>query len=488
MQPQTVEEVLANGQRYLGAGDLHNAEGHFRAVLERYPQHPDALHLLGVVTYQAGDAERALEMISRSLELAPDRLYFWLNFSEISRASGRTDAAIRGFKKAIELSPNFAGAWYGLGQAHERAGDFPDAIAAYRRSMELDANDPCPQLNLGVLIEREGQYDEARRLFERALELRPDYPHAHVALGLSMMRRGELERAWPHYEWRWRHPHFRGAGLDQEHPVWDGAHLNGKTIVVRNEQGLGDVLQFVRYLPMISARGGQLVLEAQPPLESLLRQNPSFGSIVAIGDALPIYDIQVGLLSLPGIFKTDMSNIPATVPYIEVDPLVVRRWRQRLGEPAGLRVGLVWAGNPRFPGDKRRSITLESFAPLLKIPAVAFYSLQVGSAGEQAKAPPAGANLTDLGPDLRDFTDTAAVLLQLDLLIAVDTSVVHLAGALARPVWTLIPYVPDWRWFMDREDSPWYPTMRLFRQRRLDDWSDPIERVTSALCQLVAAR
>ncbi len=265
-------------------------------------------------------------------------------------------------------------------------------------------------------------------------------------------------------------------------PRWDGQDLHGRTILLLYEQGLGDAIQFVRYAPLVSQRGGRAVIQCQGELVRLLRSNPDLGKVIPLGATPPPFDVQCPLVSLPFVFRTDLRTIPASVPYLHPEPGLIDSWRQQLAlSSAGLNIGLAWAGNPLFREDRTRSIELRQLVPLGAVPGVSFYSFQKSSAADQAISPPPPMKLTPLGPELHDFADTAAALSLMDLVITTDTSIAHLAGALARPVWVMLQFVPDWRWLLDRNDTPWYPTMRLFRQTSLGDWPDVIDRVAKSL-------
>jgi hypothetical protein len=263
---------------------------------------------------------------------------------------------------------------------------------------------------------------------------------------------------------------------------WDGGQLAGRTILLHAEQGFGDTLQFIRYLPLVQERGRQIVLECQPELRRLLQSNMPDMSIVSRGHALPPFDVQCPLMSLPRIFATDLTNIPPSVPHLEANADDIAVWRNRLAEhTAPAKVGLVWAGNPDHANDRNRSVELASLAPLAEVPGVRFFSLQKGEAVSETNKLTTNMDLTDTAAELMDFADTAALIANLDLIITVDTAVAHLAGAMGRPVWTLLPFVPDWRWLLNREDSPWYPTMRLFRQPTIGDWEAVFRRVAEEL-------
>jgi ADP-heptose:LPS heptosyltransferase len=266
-------------------------------------------------------------------------------------------------------------------------------------------------------------------------------------------------------------------------PQWDGSDLRGKTILLHNEQGLGDAIQFIRYLPMIAARGGRIILACDPVLMRLFQQLPSIAQFIPLGGVLPHLDVHCAVTTLPLVFKTDLDSIPAVLP-LRADPKLAEAWKQKMSSDRSIRkIGLVWSGSPRHPNDRQRSVQLSQLAPLTTVKGASFYSLQMGEAVKQISA--TGISLHDFTSEIKDFADTAALIENLDLVISVDTSVAHLAGTMQKKVWLLLPYTPDWRWLLERADSSWYPTMRLFRQTSLNDWQDPISRMTQALAEWV---
>ncbi len=312
--------------------------------------------------------------------------------------------------------------------------------------------------------------------YQRAIELRESYAEARHALAMVYLQQGHFEQGWSDYEYRWK---LAASPRPYQHrqPQWRGESLEGKTILLYTEQGLGDTLQFARYIPMVAKQAGRVYLVCQPALERLFLQWPSVHLLTDLYERLPAYDLHCAVTSLPLAFGTRLDSIPAQVPYLLPDPALAERWSRRLGATGRLRVGLAWAGNPLHQNDRQRSIALSRLAPPLAQLAdrVAFYSLQKGDAAGKGREVPE-LNLVDLDTELNDFTDTAAAISCLDLVISVDTAVAHLAGALGVRVWTLLAFASDWRWLLDRTDSPWYPTMRLFRQRTAGDWEEPLRR------------
>ena len=326
----------------------------------------------------------------------------------------------------------------------------------------------------------QGKLDEAVACYHRALELKPDYADAHLNLSLSSLLTGDFRRGWPEYQWRWKTKRWQQR--DRPQPLWDGQPLQGRTILLHAEQGLGDTIQFIRYAPLVKQAGATVLVECQQPLVRLLAGCRGVDALIGRGDDLPPYDVQAPLLSLPGIFRTSLQTIPVDVPYLFADPGLIAHWRGELGPIAGARIGIAWRGNPEHRNDRTRSLSLRCFESLAGLPGIRLLSLQKGAGAEQLQEARDHFPVTDLGSRLEDFMDTAAVLANLDLVIACDTAVAHLAGALGAAVWVALPFVPDWRWLLDRSDSPWYPTMRLFRQRTPGDWAGVFQEIKAELC------
>jgi hypothetical protein len=313
--------------------------------------------------------------------------------------------------------------------------------------------------------------------FEKAITLRADYALAHWNLGLILLSLGDFQRGWAEYEWRWRRPEY--ARHDHfKRPRWDGTQLGRRRILLHTEQGFGDVIQFIRFVPKVVERGGKVILACHSELRRLLSKIEGVQQWIDPGETLPEFDVHCPLMSLPKVFGTTVQTVPGQAPYLAAGAELAERWRERVEGLPGRKVGLAWAGRPGHGNDRNRSIRLNQLEKLGIVAGVSFVSLQKGEAARQQTP---GLTITDWTADLNDFADTAALIANLDLVIAVDTAVAHLAGALGKPVWVLLPFVPDWRWMLDREDSPWYPTMRLFRQPAIGDWETPISRIVEAL-------
>jgi tetratricopeptide (TPR) repeat protein len=374
---------------------------------------------------------------------------------------GKTDEAAADLREILRRSPGHAEALHGAGAVAWRTGNFPKAEALFRKALASYSRQPHAR---GSLVAK-----------------------AHYNLGLLLLAQGKFREGWDHIKWRIEFANAYFMEKIPTKPLWDGSDARNRNLLLQAEGGFGDTLQFVRYAKILARKNPSLMLLCHPPLARLFRISGGLGRVIPEGALLPSFDIYCPLFSLPGIFSTTLTNIPANIPYLKARPSEVKSWRKIFSSP-GMNVGLVWAGNPRAQIDLKRSMTLRELAPLLDLKGVNFFSLQVGRVAVQRSQPDYSVRITDLSPFIRDFADTAAILCALDLLISVDTAAAHLAGALGRPVWVMLPRVADWRWLLAREDSPWYPTMKLFRQTRFDDWSHVVERIKRELRQLIKKR
>jgi tetratricopeptide (TPR) repeat protein len=506
-------DALMLADRYRGEGRLMEAEALCRRVLEANPKVAQAEHLLGVIAHQNGKLGEAIEHVRRAAKLAPQVALFHANLGEMLRLSGRPKLAADEARRALEIEPAMASALSNLGvalyelenyeesasahrkaiaakpdfaEAHSNLGNalhalkrFDEAIVTYRRAIELKPDFADAWANLGTSLHHGGEFDEGIASLRRAVALSPEHANARSGLGILLLMRGDLAEGWDEYEWRLRSSERKGPRFPEK--PWQGENLAGKHIYVQAEQGFGDTLQFARYIPMLAARGARVSFRVHQELTGLLRE--SLPGINLIGDRgeLPPYDCDAVLLSLPRLFKTRLETIPAKVPYLRPPAPALARWTARLSALQGLKVGLVWAGNPKHTNDMRRSLELAMLAPVLSVPGTSFVSLQVGPRAGDLKKARNRPRIEDLSQSLTDFTESAAAIAALDLVITVDTSVAHLAGGLGKPVWVLLPWVTDWRWMIEREDNPWYPTMRLFRQTRGENWDRNIARMVKDL-------
>ena len=483
--PQSAKAHLRLGTALERLGDWEAAAVSYGRALVLQPDSPDIYGSLGRLKCRQGAFGEAVESCRRALVLAPHRheIYNLLGYALVN--VGDYGAAVEVYRRALALKPGSAYAVFGLGYLFERRGDLDSAAESYRLVLKLDSRLVDAHLHLGIIHFLQGDLGKAVECFERVRELAPDCTEARTFLGHIHLLQGNFSLGWSEHEYRWSTPHFLRDRRKLLQPLWRGEPLEGSRILLHAEQGLGDTLQFVRYVPLVAARGGNVVLEVQPRLHRLLALTPGAGDVIRRGEAPPEVDWQCPLLSLPLAFATNANSIPAQIPYVHPDPAHVAAWGRRL-RGNSLRIGLVWGGSPTFPHERWRSIPLEQLAPLTNLEGTTFYSLQMGASASQVKQLGARVRIIDLQNEQRDFADTAAIVANLGLVISIDTSVAHLAGAMGKPVWVLLHKSPDWRWLLEREDSPWYPTARLFRQSTLGNWQDVVARIERELRELVA--
>jgi tetratricopeptide (TPR) repeat protein len=501
------EDALASYDRALALrpdfAEAHSNRGDVLSKLERFtealascdnalalrPNYAEALSNRGNALLKLKRFGEALASYDRALALQPDYGDAHSNRGNVLRELNRFDEALASYDRAINLQPGFATAHCNRGSVLENLNRFEEAIESYDRAIELQPDFATVYSNRGNTLRELMRFDEALASFDRALAIQPDFADAHYNEAVCRLLLGDLERGWEKNEWRWKTEQLRDGEQTFAQPLWLGSDdIAGKSILLHAEQGLGDTIQFCRYVPLIAARGAQIILGVQKPLRELMTTLAGGARIVAVGDPLPDFDLHCPLLSLPLAFATRLDTIPAVVPYLAAPEDKIEAWRSRLGEHGRLRVGLVWAGNPRkqLPNanriDVQRSMAFDRLAPLLEVKECEFYSLQKGDdAVRQLRDSALQQEVIDWTEDLHDFSDTAALIENLDLVISVDTSVAHLAGALGKPFWLLNRYNTCWRWLLDRDDSPWYPAARLFRQDAARDWDSVIGRVQAAL-------
>jgi tetratricopeptide (TPR) repeat protein len=536
---------IENARALHAQGRLDEAEMVYSAILAEHPTQFDALNLLGLVRHQQGRAIEALQLIAAAVKLKPDSADALSNLGLAFDALQQHQNALASFEHALAVDHHHANALNNRGLTLATLGRKAEALASWDQALAADPAHLQARHNRGNALYNLKRHKEALSDYERVLAVQPDNldvlnnrggalaelglldeafasydrasivgpqvpevlinkghvladrhqfaealkcyaaaaqvgrrPEAEWCASLVRLRLGQFAQGWRDYEWRWHQASWEIRRRNFAVPLWLGNEpIAGKTILLHAEQGFGDTLQFVRYLKSVADLGATVLLEVQPPLEPLLAGIVGSTRVLAHGEALPPFELHCPLMSLP----LALGTIPAEVPYVHAPEERVARWRARLGERRSPRVGFVWAGSATHKNNHNRSMALERFASIFSAPGVAFVSLQNEVTAAEVAILDRHANLTQLGPELRDFADTAAVVAELDLVIAVDTAVVHVAGALGRPVWLLLPFTPDFRWLLDREDSPWYPTARLFRQPQFGDWESVLARVQHEL-------
>lgn len=476
--PEMVEAHQSLGAALLRRGEYGRALAAFRRAAELAPRSAAVATALVAALRNTGRGRDAVEVARSLVERCPEAAEAHRLLAMELHREGLLRAAVASHSRAIELDPRSAAGFTDLGVTLHAIGDLQGAAKNYSRALAIDGKNVRAHHNFALACSELNLLDDALASYGAALALDPRNADLHWDHALALLRAGRLREGWTEFEWRWRAPSFPGTERHMDHPRWDGSALSGRRLLAYAEQGLGDTIQFSRYLPMLPRGQGGLLLECPPELIRLMRSLEGVDEVVERGRSSEEFDLQVPLMSLPRLFGTAAGSIPDAVPYLFPDQQYRERWKQELNSAGPLLVGLVWSGSSTHRNDDNRSIPAEALAPLFRVGGVRWIGLQVGARGM-----PPGLT-TNLGPRFSDLAETAAALMNLDLVVSVDTAVAHLAGAIGMPVWTLLPHAPDWRWMQEREDSPWYPTMRLFRQPSRGDWGSVVERVAAELAKL----
>jgi tetratricopeptide (TPR) repeat protein len=506
-----MQTLLEQAKASHRAGRYEDANRLYNQVLAIDPNHADTYHLMGLMALELGGADVAEKLLRTAISLRPRVADYHNDLGNALRQQGRLDHAADAFRAAIKLKPGLMPPHNNLGLVLNEQGRFDEALKHFKKALHIEGDNPEIHYNIAnvyrdmhrdedavrhyeTVLRRQPAHPEAnsnlanihksrqtwdRALFhyDAALASRPDDPEINWNKATMQLVLGDFERGWKNHEWRLK---LKTTPLSQPAaPPWTGGDLQGKTILLYMEQGFGDNIQFIRYAPMVKARGARVVLVCPPPLRTLIETADGVDMVVSPGDLLPPLDFELPLLSLPYIFGTREETVPASIPYLRVDQTRVEAWKVRLAGLKGLKTGVAWRGNPNHSNDRNRSVAVEIFSRLADVPGIAAVSLQKDARPEELAHFKSG--IYDAGPYINDFADTAALIEALDLVICVDTSSAHLAGALGRPVWTLIPFSPDWRWMLGRSDTPWYPAMCLFRQDTAGDWEKVMDDVARAL-------
>ncbi len=433
----------------------------------------------GVVAHHAGDLATALASYHEALLVDPTFADPLLNIGSALHDSERFSDALATYSFALASRPAWGEVLFNRGNTLLAMDRYEEAIESYSQSLfELPENVEA-FVTIGTALESLGRYDEAMMLYHDAIIRSADCAEAHWNLALALLRKGEFEQGWQEFEWRWFKKGYTTSHRTFGLPLWDGRPLNGDPILLHSEQAFGDTLQFSRYIRLVAALGGEVLVEAPFELMPLLSEIQGVSAVIPFGAQIPAVRWQVPLLSLPRIFGTTISSIPTDVPYLRIPVSRKEIWNRRIGKDKSFKIGLTWAGRKR--PDPHRSCKLIDFSPLTRLRGVTFYSLQLGEGSEEVSSSPAGMNLIDPTVDIHDFADTAALVDELDLIISIDTAVAHLAGALGKPTFVMVPTAPDWRWMLERSDSPWYPSIRIFRQKHCNEWYEVVNEMLKLL-------
>lgn len=519
--PAGADTLINQGVALAERGHLDEAVARFRAATLAWPDSAKAHLNFGVALAQQGKPDEAADHLRLALQIRADYPEAHYNLGNVLMAQKKYAEAIGHFEEALRGKPDYYEAYNNLGLALTEVGRLGEAAVVLRQAVRLRPGTPERYSNLGLALESLGRFDEAEACHEQALRLNPHYAEGHANLAgvyrvqgrlgesaaayqqalrlqpdsasthwnrsLVWLQMGRYADGWREYEWRWRRPASPPRGFTQ--PQWDGSPLEGRTILLHMEQGLGDMIQFIRYAPLVKDSGGTVVVECPAFLIPLFSGCPGIDRLVPERGALPPFDVHAPLLSLPHLLGTTLESIPAAVPYLSAEPALVDHWRRQLAPGREFTIGIAWQGNPHHKWDRHRSFALAEFDPLARLPGVRLISLQKGPGLEQLHRPARRFPVMELPEPLDEahgaFMDTAAILKNVDLVITPDTALAHLAGALGVPVWVALSVIVDWRWFLDREDSPWYPTARLFRQSYLGDWARVFDRMAHEVHQLL---
>ena len=410
--------------------------------------------------------DEASASYDKAIALKPDLAEAWLGRGNVFIDLSRYDEAFAAYDKALTLKPDLAEAWLGRGHVFTGLKRYDEAFASYDKALALKPDLAEAWLGRGNVFKDLRRYDEALVAYDKAFALKPDLAEVQCNEALIRLILGDTEYGWKKYEYRWDTKLMRGLKRNFSQLLWLGdSHIKSKTILIHAKQGLGDTLMACRYIPMLASQGAKVIAEVQPPLKSLLKNLDGISLLIAKGETIPHFDVHCPIMSLPLAFKTTMQTIPAKVPYLVVPKDSIEKWRPKLNG-AEIKVGIAWAGNPNYPQDSDRSILLKNILPILGVKGARFFSLQKDLRHGDKEILAVNSEIVRLDQEINDFEDTAAIMMSLDLVISSDTSIVNLAGALSRPTWVLLSFNPDWRWLLDRSDSPWYPTARFIQADR----------------------
>jgi len=504
------------------SGRLAEAEAICRKMLANEPKNFDVVHMLAVICSEKGEYDESERLFRKAISLDPHFPPCYHNHGLALAKQEKYAAAVTQFDKALSLFSNFAPAHCDRGSALKELGRFDEALTSLNKAIDLAPNVPMVWFNRANLFFVKQDYnaaledydraikinsgyadawvgranvladlkrhDEALAAYAKALSLKPDLSEAHFNESHLRLLLGDMKAGLKKYEYRWDTKQLRGWKRHFPQPLWLGeSDLRNKAILIHAEQGAGDTLMCCRYVPLLAASGARVILEVQPAVRSLMRSLEGVWKLLAKGEPLPEADVHCPIMSLPLAFNTTLETIPARVPYLAASPDKIASWRQRLSWTE-IKVGVAWAGNPNFPKDRDRSMRLKNMLPLFQVKGIKYVSLQKDLRPGDKEELEGNPEIARFHREIHDFEDTAAIMMSLDLVITVDTSVANLAGALGRPVWVLLGSNPDWRWLLDRGDSPWYPTARLFRQAKRGDWGAVVDEACGELKKMVVDR
>ncbi|MEQ1827087.1 MAG: tetratricopeptide repeat-containing glycosyltransferase family protein [Pirellula sp.] len=486
-----VDHLFRAGVECLKQGRMQEAVSALQQVLSLDPRHAQAYNNLGVVLAQLTRFSQAAHCFSMALRIQPDSTDSQRNLTQVTADLEKNGPDHLSSRMPFDISLAGAEVEYAAGMSEVARGDFDSAQATLRRALNINPAHAMSHYGLAMLYAELGRLSESIESLRRSLAYDPTSAIARYDLARLRLQLGDFERGWPEFESRWE---VKGANVRNfNRPLWNGEFMEHRTILLHGEQGIGDVIQFIRYAEVVKQKSGARILVSSPPsLHPLLSTCPGVDQMVGMGPVLPPFDAHASLMSLPWIVKTRLESIPSQIPYLTANAALVERWKKDFATMAGFKIGIVWQGTPTYTRDHNRSIALKHFEPLARVPGVRLVSLQKGPGVEELRSVADDWPILDMDRRIDEntgsFMDTAAVMMNLDLMISVDTSACHLAGALGVPIWLPVWKVPEWRWLIDRDDSPWYPSMRLFRQKKLGNWDEVMRRMADEVNQLMNSR
>lgn len=484
VQPDNASALTNRGAALHELKRFDEALASYDHALAAQPDYAEAFYNRGITLKELKRFEEALASYDRAVSLRPDYYEALYNRGNVLQELKRFEEALASYDNALKVRPGNVAALINRGNSLRDLKRFEEALASNNRALAARPDYAVALSARGVTLAEMKRFEEALASYDRAVTIQPDYAEAHYNESLCLLLTGDFERGWRKHEWRWKTEQLMKKKRNYAQPLWLGSgDIAGKTILLHAEQGFGDTIQFCRYVPLVANCGARVILEVPRPLHALLTTLAASAHVVSGGDLLPDFDMHCPLLSLPLAFGTRLDTIPQATPYLSVSSSTTLDWMRRIGPKRRPWIGLAWSGNPAHKNDYKRSIRLNSLRPLLELDAT-FIGLQKDVRAED----PIALNFLHFGDSLGDFSETAALISNLDLIVSVDTSVAHLAGALAKPTWILLPFVPDWRWLLERNDSPWYSTVRLFRQDDTREWDNVITRVHAALREFACIR
>ena len=486
--PVQAETSYNLGLLYQTKGRLMESVAAYRNCILMRHDHVDAMCNMATALQNLGHLEEAVGLYHKAIAIKPEFAMAYCNLGVALKEHHQAEASKIAYQRAIQLRPDYDWAYANLSAVLLDLGLLEESIAACKKAIELNGQMPMAYFNLGAAYKSDNRLSDAEAAFRQGLAVNPDFVEAHFTLGQVLLHQGKYAEGWQEYDWRWRLPQYswlKNIHGDIQQPKWQGEDIRGKTLLIYAEQGLGDAMQYVRYVPMVAATtGAKVVLAVHPPLKKLFAQLEGI-EVTTLDMPFPPFDLHCPLLTLPRLFGTSAHNIPANVPYLKAYPDDIARWKIRMDGHPGKKVGIVWSGNPDQSGDRLRSPRLAAVQPLFKVPGITYYALQLGAGRKDIETLGLPDNVVDLGLEIRDLADTAAIMANLDLMISSCTAPLHLSAALGVPTWGMIPYAPHFLWLLGRTDNDWYPTLRLYHQKEAGtEWDNVMSAVAADLQRL----